>query len=128
MISQGKKYHYMISRHPEGTVAIQDGTKFSTVVELIQYHTKKVDGLLTTLKRPCFRAPGQPPQGYRFITLEEMQRAMREAALQLGYQVGFKQVNYFSSVRMHVRCKSDIITNPEVTSVFTHEMVSTTSF
>ncbi len=77
----------MISRHPEGTVAIQDGTKFSTPVELIQYHTKKVDGLLTTLKRPCYRAPGQPPQGYRFITLEEMQIAMREAALQLGYQV-----------------------------------------
>ena len=77
----------MISRHPEGTVAIQDGTKFSTPVELIQYHTKKVDGLLTTLKRPCYRGPGQPPQGYRFITLEEMQIAMREAALQLGYQV-----------------------------------------
>ena len=110
----------MISRHPEGTVAIQDGTKFSTVVELIQYHNRKVDGLLTTLKRPCFRAPGQPPQGYRFITLEEMQRAMREAALQLGYQVGskefpailFAECTSLSSAHMHVWCRSDMITYP----------------
>ncbi|KAL5486969.1 hypothetical protein EMCRGX_G019516 [Ephydatia muelleri] len=30
--------------------------------------------------------PRQPPQGYRFISHEEMQMAMREAALLLGYQ------------------------------------------
>ena len=52
---------------------------------------RKVDGLLTTLKQPCCRRPGQPPQGYRFISHEEMQKAMRVAALQLGYQVRFNQ-------------------------------------
>nr|BAA81723.2 protein tyrosine kinase [Ephydatia fluviatilis] len=83
---QGKKYHYIISRHPDGSVAIQDGAKFDSPIELIQYHTKKVDGLITTLKQPCCRLPGQPPQGYRFISHEEMQMAMREAALLLGYQ------------------------------------------
>lgn len=88
---KGKKYHYIISRHPDGSVAIQDGTKFSSTVELIQYHTRKVDGLLTTLTTPCCRRPGQSPRGYRFVSHEEMQTAMREAALQLGYQVGEAQ-------------------------------------
>ena len=68
-------------------MAIQDGAKFASPLELIQYYTRKVDGLLTTLTTPCCRRPGQPPAGYRFITHEEMQQAMREAALLLGYQV-----------------------------------------
>ena len=84
---QSRRYHYLISRHPDGTVAIQDGTKFESPIELVQYHSRKVDGLLTTLLHPCCRRPGQPPQGYRFITHEEMQQAMREGALLLGYQV-----------------------------------------
>ena len=84
---QSKKYHYIISRHQDGSVAIQDGTKFNSPIELVQYHTKKVDGLLTTLKHPACRRPGQPPQGYRFISHEDMQIAMREAALLLGYKV-----------------------------------------
>lgn len=83
---QNKKFHYIISRQQEGSVAIQDGAKFPTPIELVQYHTHKVDGLLTTLKVPCSRRAGQPPQGYRFISHEEMQGAMREAALLLGYQ------------------------------------------
>ena len=85
---QGKKYHYIISRHQDGSVAIQDGTKFDSPIELVQYHTRKVDGLLTTLKKASNRLPGQPPHGYRFISHEDMQKAMREAALLLGYQVG----------------------------------------
>ena len=84
---QGKKFHYIISRQQDGSVAIQDGAKFSSPIELVQYHTRKVDGLLTTLQSPCRRRPGQPPQGYRFISHEEMQKTMREAALLLGYQV-----------------------------------------
>ncbi len=72
----------------DGSVAIQDGVKFDNTIELIQYHTRRVDGLLTTLKTPCCRNQGQPPQGYRFITHDEMRVAMREAALQLGYKVG----------------------------------------
>jgi hypothetical protein len=84
---QNRRYHYMISRHPDGTVAIQDGVKFESPIDLIHYHMKKVDGLLTVLTQPCRRRPGQPPQGYRFISHEEMQQAMREGALLLGYQV-----------------------------------------
>ena len=84
---QTRRYHYLISRKPDGTVAIQDGTKFDSPVELVRYHGQKVDGLLTTLVHPCRRAPGQAPKGYRFITHEEMQQAMREGALLLGYQV-----------------------------------------
>ena len=84
---QTKRYHYLISRKPDGTVAIQDGTKFDSPVDLVRYHGQKIDGLLTTLVHPCRRPPGQPPQGYRFITHDEMQQAMREGALLLGYQV-----------------------------------------
>ena len=68
-------------------MAIQDGGKFSSPIELVQYHKGQGDGLLTTLQNPCRRRPGQPPQGYRFISHEEMQKTMREAALLLGYQV-----------------------------------------
>ena len=84
---QNRRYHYMISRHPDGTVAIQDGVKFDSPVDLVHYHSQKVDGLLTTLVHPCCRKAGQQPQGYRFITHDEMQQAMREGALLLGYQV-----------------------------------------
>lgn len=83
---QTKRYHYLISRKPDGTLAIQDGTKFDSPVDLVRYHGQKIDGLLTTLVHPCRRPPGQPPQGYRFITHDEMQQAMREGALLLGYQ------------------------------------------
>lgn len=90
---QNKKFHYIISRQQDGSVAIQDGTKFPSPTELVQYHKRKVDGLLTTLQQPCPRRAGQPPQGYRFISHEEMQAAMREAALLLGYQVGRFAIN-----------------------------------
>lgn len=86
--AQGSRYHYIITRQLDGSVGVNDGTKFDNPTELVQYHTRHVDGLLTTLKVPCRRSPGQPPQGYRFITHDEMQAAMREAALQLGYKVG----------------------------------------
>ena len=75
-------------------MAIQDGTKFDSPVDLVRYHTQKVDGLLTLLKKPCCRRQGQPPQGYRFISHEEMQKAMREAALLLGYQVSCCQCEH----------------------------------
>ena len=84
---QNKKYHYLITRHPDGSLSIQDGTKFESPMELVQHHSRKVDGLFTTLKQPCARRHGQPPQGYRFISHDEMKQAMREGALLLGYQV-----------------------------------------
>ncbi len=86
---QGNKFHYIISRHPDGTLAIQDGTKFENPLELVHYHSKKIDGLLTTLRHPCCRMHGAPPKGYRFISHAEMQQAMREGALLLGYQVSY---------------------------------------
>lgn len=87
---QRGKYHYLIQRNPDGSVSIQDGTKFNSPIELIQYYCRHVDGLLTTLKHPCSRKYGEPPRGYRFITQEEMNKAMTEAALLLGYQVCYE--------------------------------------
>jgi len=85
--NQKSSFHYIISRHLDGMVAIQDGAKFDSLSELIQYHTRHIGGLLTTLKVVCRRNPNQAPQGYRFISHDELQKTMREVALLLGYKV-----------------------------------------
>ena len=64
VLVQDNEYHYIDSRQLDGTVAIS------------KFNMRYVNGILTT-----------PPQGYRFVTHDEMQTAMRQAALQLGFQV-----------------------------------------
>ena len=87
LLHEGRKYHYLMQRNQDGSVSIQDGAKFNGPIELVQYYSSHVDGLLTMLRQPCSRRHGEPPRGYRFISQEEMHKAMREAALLLGYQV-----------------------------------------
>ena len=83
----GRAYHYRIARQGDGSLAIEDGKRFPGPVELVQYHTTKLDGLLTTLRTPCGRAFGVEPRGFRFVSAKEMKEATRQAALLLGYQV-----------------------------------------
>ena len=82
-----RAYHYRIARQGDGSLAIEDGNRFPGPVELVQYHTTKLDGLLTTLRSPCSRAYGVEPRGFRFVSAKEMKEATRQAALLLGYQV-----------------------------------------
>ena len=84
---QGRCYHYRIARQGDGSLAIEDGKKFHGPVELVRYHTTKLDGLLATLRTPCSRAPGVEPRGFRFVPAKEMKEATRQAARLLGYQV-----------------------------------------
>ena len=51
------------------------------------YHQQKADGLFVRLSKPICRRPGVQPRGYRFISHAEMQKAMKDAAMQLGYEV-----------------------------------------
>ena len=83
----GRAYHYRVARQGDGSLAIEDGKRFPGPVELVQYHTTKLDGLLTTLRSPCSRAYGVEPRGFRFVSAKEMKEATRQAALLLGYQV-----------------------------------------
>ena len=39
------------------------------------------------LTKPICRRPGVQPRGYRFISHADMQKAMKDAAIQLGYEV-----------------------------------------
>ena len=50
------------------------------------------------LLKPCNRRPGVHPTGYRFISHDEMQKAMKDAAIQLGYEV--RLLLYDKSVNM----------------------------
>ena len=87
LANNGRSYHYRIARQGDGSLAIEDGKRFPGPVELVQYHTTKLDGLLTTLRTPCSRAYGVEPRGFRFVSAKEMKEATRQAALLLGYQV-----------------------------------------
>ena len=82
-----RAYHYRIARQGDGSLAIEDGNRFPGPVELVQYHTTKLDGLLTTLRTPCSRGYGVEPRGFRFVSAKEMKEATRQAAQLLGYQV-----------------------------------------
>ena len=88
---QGRCYHYRIARQGDGSLAIEDGQRFPGPVELVEYHSTKLDGLLATLRAPCSRAPGVEPRGFRFVSAKEMKEATREAALLLGYQASLTE-------------------------------------
>ena len=90
----GRAYHYRVARQGDGSLAIEDGKRFPGPVELVQYHTTKLDGLLTTLRSPCSRAYGVEPRGFRFVSAKEMKEATRQAALLLGYQVSNTVCNF----------------------------------
>ena len=49
----GRVYHYRVSRSPEGKLYISAGNKFSTLAELVHYHSQHSDGLITTLHYPA---------------------------------------------------------------------------
>ena len=87
LANNSRAYHYRIARQGDGSLAIEDGNRFPGPVELVQYHTTKLDGLLTTLRTPCSRSYGVEPRGFRFVSAKEMKEATRQAALLLGYQV-----------------------------------------
>ena len=49
----GRVYHYRISKNAEGKLYISAGNKFTTLAELVHYHSQHTDGLVTTLHYPA---------------------------------------------------------------------------
>nr|XP_034955819.1 tyrosine-protein kinase SYK isoform X1 [Zootoca vivipara] len=71
MVHGGKVYHYTIEREMSGSYAITGGKSHRSPVELINYHSDEVDGLVCLLKKPCHRPPGVEPKTSQFEDLKE---------------------------------------------------------
>ena len=68
--------HYHIQHHKDGKYGIEDGPRFATPVELIDYHRANQGGLLTTLTKPCNRPAGVEPQVYTNVNYSDVEAAM----------------------------------------------------
>ena len=44
--NEGIPYHYRIRKTPQGKLFILDEISFSDLIELVEYHSKKSDGLV----------------------------------------------------------------------------------
>ncbi|XP_062984834.1 tyrosine-protein kinase SYK [Elgaria multicarinata webbii] len=71
LVHGGKVYHYTIEREISGTYAITGGKSHRSPVELINYHSDEVDGLVCLLRKPCNRPPGVQPKTSQFEDLKE---------------------------------------------------------
>lgn len=67
----GKVYHYTIEREINGTYAITGGKSHRSPVELIDYHSDEIDGLMCLLRKPFNRPPGVEPKTSQFEDLKE---------------------------------------------------------
>ncbi|XP_032069203.1 tyrosine-protein kinase SYK isoform X1 [Thamnophis elegans] len=71
LANNGKVYHYTIEREINGTYAITGGKSHRSPVELIDYHSDEIDGLVCLLRKPCNRPPGVGPKTSQFEDLKE---------------------------------------------------------
>nr|XP_060618006.1 tyrosine-protein kinase SYK isoform X3 [Anolis sagrei ordinatus] len=71
LVHDGKVYHYTIEREINGSYAITGGKSHRNPVELINYHSDEVDGLVCLLKKSCNRPPGVEPKTSQFEDLKE---------------------------------------------------------
>ncbi|KAM8827623.1 tyrosine-protein kinase SYK isoform 1-T3 [Spinachia spinachia] len=67
----GRCYHYTIEREPNGTYAIAGGKSHRTPVDVIDYHSQEMDGLVCLLKKPCNRPKNMQPKIGAFEDLKE---------------------------------------------------------
>ncbi|KAM6469916.1 tyrosine-protein kinase SYK isoform 1-T1 [Liasis olivaceus] len=66
-----KVYHYTIEREINGTYAITGGKSHRSPVELVDYHSDEIDGLVCLLRKPCNRPTGVEPKTSQFEDLKE---------------------------------------------------------
>uniref|UniRef100_A0A8D2JG27 Tyrosine-protein kinase n=1 Tax=Varanus komodoensis TaxID=61221 RepID=A0A8D2JG27_VARKO len=71
LVHDSKVYHYTIEREISGTYAITGGKSHRSPVELINYHSDEVDGLVCLLRKPYNRPPGVEPKTSQFEDLKE---------------------------------------------------------
>nr|XP_020474439.1 tyrosine-protein kinase SYK isoform X2 [Monopterus albus] len=67
----GRCSHYTIERESSGTYAIAGGKSHRSPVDVIDYHSQELDGLVCLLKRPCNRPRNMQPKVGQFDDLKE---------------------------------------------------------
>ncbi|XP_037340688.2 tyrosine-protein kinase SYK [Pungitius pungitius] len=67
----GRCYHYTIEREPNEMYAIAGGKSHRTPVDVIDYHSQEMDGLVCLLKKPCNRPRNMQPKIGAFEDLKE---------------------------------------------------------
>ncbi|XP_013870539.1 tyrosine-protein kinase SYK [Austrofundulus limnaeus] len=76
----GRIYHYTIERKPNETYAIAGGKSHRTPMDVIDYHSQEMDGLVSLLKKPCNRPKNMQPKVGPFEDLKE--KLIREYVMQ----------------------------------------------
>ncbi|XP_049908649.1 tyrosine-protein kinase SYK isoform X2 [Epinephelus moara] len=71
VLHSGRCYHYTIEREPNDTYAIAGGKSHRSPVDVIDYHSQEMDGLVCLLKRPCNRPKNMQPKVGPFEDLKE---------------------------------------------------------
>lgn len=80
-------YHYSIERQANETYAIPGGKTHKHTVDVIDYHSQVMDGLVSLLKRPCNRPKNMKPKVGLFEDMKE--KLIREYVQQTwNLQVG----------------------------------------
>ncbi|CAF96564.1 unnamed protein product [Tetraodon nigroviridis] len=69
--SSGRSYHYSIERQANETYAIPGGKSHQDPVDVIDYHSQVMDGLVTLLKKPCNRPKNVKPKVGLFEDIKE---------------------------------------------------------
>ncbi|XP_017289497.1 tyrosine-protein kinase SYK isoform X2 [Kryptolebias marmoratus] len=67
----GRIYHYTIERNPNETYAIAGGKSHRSPMDVIDYHSQEMDGLICLLKKPCNRPKNMQPKVGPFEDLKE---------------------------------------------------------
>nr|WIM36854.1 spleen associated tyrosine kinase [Ogcocephalus cubifrons] len=67
----GHCYHYTIEREPTDTYAIAGGRSHRSPVDVIDYHSQEMDGLVCLLKNPCNRPKNMQPKVGPYEDLKE---------------------------------------------------------
>ncbi|XP_022077509.1 tyrosine-protein kinase SYK isoform X1 [Acanthochromis polyacanthus] len=69
--NSGRCYHYTIERQQNETYAIAGGKSHRSPVDVIDYHSQEMDGLVCLLKKPCNRPKNMQPKVGPFEDLKE---------------------------------------------------------
>lgn len=92
----GRIYHYTIERKPNDTYAIAGGKSYRSPMDVVDYHSQEMDGLVYLLKKPCNRPKNMQPKVGPFEDLKE--KLIREYVKQTwNLQVGLSSVLFSSS-------------------------------
>ncbi|XP_069370009.1 tyrosine-protein kinase SYK isoform X2 [Paralichthys olivaceus] len=71
VLHSGRCYHYTIEREPNEKYAIAGGKSYTSPVDVIDYHSQELDGLVCLLKKPCNRPANMQPKVGLFEDMKE---------------------------------------------------------